>query len=142
MVENLTSSNPADWNKVGHSSRKMLAQLADAVFPPQDNSYYLKSGKSLKVDAACYINRLIAFLDRNTSGEEGNYKIAEIEYLDAYLSKMSKEAQAVEHTATVDKYRASMLAVHTYLIVSEILRYTEERDNGSSKSPYPSQLKS
>lgn len=123
MIENLTSTNPADWNKVGHSSRKMLAQLADKVFPPQDHLYNLKSGRQIKVDASCYVNRLIAFLDKNSSGEEGNYKMAEIEYLDTYLSKMAKEAQAVEHTTSIDKYRANMLAVHTYLIVSEILRH-------------------
>jgi hypothetical protein len=123
MVENLSTANPADWNKVGHSSRKMLAQLADKVFPPKEGTYTLKNGKSLKVDASTYVNRLVTFLDQKTSGEEGNYKIAEVEYLEFYLSKIAKEAQAVEHSPSIDKYRANMLAVHTYLIISEIMRY-------------------
>ena len=69
---NLTSNNPADWSKVGHSSSKILKSLADFVYPPTDKKYIAKNNESYVVNEQCFINRLYAFLDMHTSNEANN----------------------------------------------------------------------
>jgi hypothetical protein len=120
---NLTSTNPADWSKVGHSCRKVLKLLADKVFPPSDEKYTAKDGKVLEIDDSHFINRLCAFLDQKSSGDELKFLKAEIEYLESYLRQTVNYAQMVEHNPSIAKFHANMLAIHTYLISSEILRH-------------------
>lgn len=122
---NLTSTNPADWNKVGHSSRKMLKLLADNVFPPQNQLYNMKDKRELEVGDDKFINRLCAFLDQKISGSERKLIIAEVKYFESYLHQVTKYAQRGEHKPSIEKYQADMLAIHTYLIISEILRYND-----------------
>jgi hypothetical protein len=120
---NLTSTNPADWTKVGHSCRKILKLLADKVFPPSDEKYTAKDGRVLEVCDPNFINRLCAFLDRKSNGEERKFLMAEAEYFESYLRQAVTYAQMVEHNPSVEKFHANMLAIHTYLIASEILRH-------------------
>jgi hypothetical protein len=122
---NLTSTNPADWNKVGHSSRKMLKLLADNVFPPQNQPYKMKDERELKVGDDKFINRLCAFLDQNLSGGERKFLISEIKYFESYLRQVTEYAQMGEHKPSIEKYHADMLAIHTYLIISEILKHKD-----------------
>jgi len=120
---NLTSTNPADWNKVGHSCRKILKLLADNVFPPRDEPYRMKDNRTFEVDDPHFINRLCAFLDQKVAHEERKFLIAEIQYLESYLHQIVEYAQMGEHKPFIEKYHANMIAIHTYLIVSEILKH-------------------
>lgn len=120
---NLTSTNPADWNKVGHSSRKMLKILSDNVFPAKAEKHKMKDGREIKVGDQNFINRLIAFLDKKVTGEERRFLISEIKYFESYLRQVTKYAQMEEHAPSIEKYHADMLAIHTYLIISEILKH-------------------
>jgi len=122
---NLTSTNPADWNKVGHSSRKMLKLLADNVFAPRAEPYKMKDGRAFEVGDAQFINRLTAFFDQKVAGEERKFLWAEIEYLESYLRQVVEYAQMGEHKPSIEKYHADMIAIHTYLIISEILKHKD-----------------
>lgn len=118
---NLTSTNPADWNKVAHSTRKMLKILADNVFPPQNQPYITKDKRTLEVSDDKFINRLYAFLDQKLRGRQRAFMISEIEYFEAYLHQLVIYSHRGEHKSSIEKYQADMLAVHTYLIISEVL---------------------
>jgi len=120
---NLTSTNPADWSKVGHSCRKVLKLLADRVFPPSEAKYTAKDGRVLEIGEPHFINRLCAFLDQKSSGDELKFLKAETEYLESYLRQTVNYAQMVEHNPSIAKFHADMLAIHTYLIASEMLRH-------------------
>lgn len=120
---NLTSTNPADWSKVGHSSRTILKLLADSVFHPVDEEYRTKDGKTLKVNESCYVNRLFAFLDKNLPSDEKKFIGAQLDYLESYLKQIANYSQAVEHNPSIEKYHANLLAIHTYLVISDILRH-------------------
>ena len=122
---NLTSTNPADWNKVGHSSRKMLKLLADNVFAPRAEPYKMKDGRTFEVGDPQFINRLCAFFDQKVAGEERKFLCAEIEYLESYLRQVVEYAQMGEHKPSIEKYHADMIAIHTYLIISEILKHKD-----------------
>jgi len=122
---NLTSNNPADWSKVGHSSRRMFQLLADGVFEPRNELYKMKDDRELKVGTSQFVNRLCAFLDQKVSGRERRFVISELEYFESYLHQVTKYVQMGEHNNSIEKYHANMLAIHTYLIISEILKHKE-----------------
>ena len=122
---NLTSTNPADWNKVGHSCRKMLKLLADNVFASRDESYQMKDGRTFEVGDPQFINRLCAFFDQKVGGEERKFLCAETEYLESYLRQVVEYAQMGEHKPSIEKYHANMIAIHSYLIISEILKHKD-----------------
>jgi hypothetical protein len=126
---NLTSTNPADWSKVGHSSRKILKFLADNVYPPNEEKYTAKDGRILNVNDSCYINRLYAFVDQSFPSDEKKFIGAQMDYLESYLRQITEYAQMAEHNPSIDKYHANMLAIHTYLIISDILRQVQEKPN-------------
>lgn len=123
LFVNLASTNPADWSKVGHSCRKIFRFLADKVFSARDQNYKTKDGRVLEVGDSNFINRLCAFLDIKAESEEKKFLSAEIEYLGSYLRQTVNYAQMVEHNPTIEKFHANMLAIHTYLIASEVLKH-------------------
>jgi hypothetical protein len=123
----LTSTNPADWSKVGHSCRKILKLLADSVFQPSNEKYTAKDGRVLEVTDPCYVNRLYAFADRNSSPEEKKFLGAHVDFLESYLRQVINYAQMAEHNPSIEKFHANMLAIHTYLVISSVLRYVPEK---------------
>ncbi len=125
---NLTSTNPADWNKVAHSCRKMLKLLADKVLPPREEHYKMKDGREFEMGDHHFINRLCAFLDQNISGNERKFLLSEIGYLEEYLRGVVDYSQMGEHTPSIEKFHANMIAIHTYLIISEILKHYPNKD--------------
>lgn len=123
LYTNLTSTNPADWSKVGHSCRKILILIADKVFPPRTEKYTMKDSRIMEVNSPQYINRICTFLDQKISGDERKFLIAEIEYLESYLRQIVEYDQMGEHKSSIEKFHANMMAIHTYLIASEILKH-------------------
>jgi len=123
LFNNLTSTNKADWNKVGHSCRKLLKLVADKVFPPSDDMYTFKDKTTREVKENMYINRLCAFIDQKTSDYERSFELSEINYFEKYLRESNEFDNVGEHKESIEKYQADMMAIHTYLIISEILRY-------------------
>lgn len=124
LTQNLSSTNPADWNKVGHSCRKILQLLADKIFPSREEQYKMKDGRLIEVGDKQYINRLCAFFDQKTSSEERKFLMAETGYLESYLRQVVEYDQMGEHKPSIEKFHADMMAIHTYLIASEILKHT------------------
>jgi len=123
LFVNLTSTNTADWNKVGHSCRKILSLIANKVFPPRDDPYKMKDNRSLEVGESQFVNRICAFLDQKIEGGERKFLMAEMEYLESYLRRVLEYDQMGEHKPSIEKFHANMMAIHTYLIASEILKH-------------------
>ncbi len=121
----LTSHNPADWSKVGHSCRRMLEILADHVFPARRQPFVGKDGKPHPVTEQDYLNRLLAFLDDTTSGDERCLIEDEVKLLASHIDELNEEVCSVEHKKAPEKYRVNLAAVRTYLVVSELLRLSE-----------------
>ena len=73
VYENLQSENPEDWSNAVHSCRRILQDLADAVFHPTDEERTVEgpNGKkrNVKVDKDHYINRIKAFVQDASSSE-------------------------------------------------------------------------
>lgn len=125
---NLTSTNRADWPKVGHSCRRLMEFLADGIFPPSDSKYKFKDGIEKDVKANNTINRLCAFVDSKMQGDQRKRMMVEINYLENYIKTIWEYEQEGEHAKTIEKYDVDMIAIHTYLILSELLKLVSASD--------------
>ncbi len=129
----LSSTNPADWTKVGHSCRSVLKSLADYVFPSQKEKYKTKDGKEFTVDDEHYINILLAFVDKKLSGDRRKLLQTEVAYLEPYISQVVEFTNMGEHNKSLEKFDAHMIAIHTYLVISEILKLVPNEATPTSK---------
>ena len=122
--DNLVSDNPEDWSNAAHSCRRVLQDLADAVFPPQDKlATRMVDGKQIEIrlGADQYINRLIAYIE--DSSESGRFREivgSHLRYMGHRLDALFEAAQKGSHS-TVTKEEADRCVVYTYLLVGDIL---------------------
>lgn len=122
--ENLLSENTEDWSNAVHSCRRILQNMADAVFPAQadikkDNG----NGKfiTIKLGTDNYINRIIAFIEsKSDSGRFDAIVGSHLKFIGERLDSVFEAAQKGSH-ATVDKEEADRYVVYTYLVVGDIL---------------------
>ena len=117
LYVNLKSNNPSDYSKVSLSCRKILKLVADKVFPPQEQKYRTKDGREWEVKDGNFRNRLMCFIDKST-----NLRItkSECEMIEKYFMDVIEDAQGGVHK-NLSIHEASMIAIHTYLILSEVL---------------------
>lgn len=124
IYTNLPSNNPADWSKVAHSCRRILIFVADKLFRPESEQYKMKDGSMIEVGEKNYINRLSAFVDQESKGDQQKFVVAEANYLKDYLRQVLEPIQKGEHNKSTEKLDAEAIAIHTYLILSEVLKLT------------------
>ncbi len=120
VYSNMDSENPEDWANAVHSCRRILVDVADALYPPQEEPITI-NGKKIKIGADQYINRLIQFI----SSKEGSKTYRDVVGSD--LSSIGSRLDAINeavckgtHTA-VSKEEASRYIIHTYLLISDII---------------------
>jgi len=118
----LKSDNPSDWSKVGHSCRSILKLVADRIYPEKAEPFKSKNGKTHELTSDKYINRLLAFLDEKTSEKDTLLK-TELQLLGNNLDNLYEKMCSLEHDLKNEKYYANMVAIRTYLVISDILRY-------------------
>ena len=124
IYDNLKSGNPEDWANAVHGCRRVLQDLADAVFPAQNEPrsvVFDGKTKSIELGKDQYINRLIAFIgDSSESRRFSELVGSELEYIGNRLDALFKASQKGSH-ATVRKEEADRYVVYTYLTVGDIL---------------------
>lgn len=122
--ENLQSENPEDWSNAVHSCRRVLEDLADALFPPTEE-VRKQGGKEIQLGKSNYINRLIAFVEAKSGSKRFNELVgSHLEFLGNRLDAVFRAAQKGTHT-TVAREEADRYVVYTYLIVGDLLSLRE-----------------
>jgi hypothetical protein len=124
---NLSSGTSAvEWSHVSTSCRRILKILADDIFPPKEELHIGRDGKSYSVKSDDYINRICAFVDENSTGDDRRLLTAETKYLASYLEQIDEMASKGVH-GNITKFQASMVLTHMYLIISDIIRILETK---------------
>ena len=122
--ENLVSDNPEDWSNAAHSCRRVLQDVADVVFPPQDKprtAIVCGKPREIKLGLDQYINRLMAYIeDSSESGRFRGIVGSQLDYICNRLDAIFRAAQKGSHS-TVTKEEADRCVVYTYLLVGDIL---------------------
>lgn len=118
ISNNITSKNKSDLSKVAHSCRRILKLLANEVYPASKEPYLDTRGNERKITEDAYMNRLLAFIEQN----KGLKLIkCEVDILSSYLDNIRELSGKGEHSE-LTKYETEQVTVHTYLIISEILK--------------------
>ena len=124
VYDNLKSDNPEDWANAAHSCRRVLQDLADAVFPARGETRTRSvNGKEIeiKLGAEQYINRLVAYVeDSSESSRFSEIVGSHLRYMGDRLDALFGAAQKGSH-ATVTMEEANRCVVYTYLTVGDIL---------------------
>ena len=122
--DNLLSSNPEDWANAVHTCRRILAALADALFPAQEIPKSKESDggrRDIQLGKENYVNRLICYIEDNTdSGRFVDIVGSHLKFIGERLGSIMAAAHKGTH-ATVRQEEADRYVVYTYMIVGDIL---------------------
>lgn len=122
--DNLRSNNPEDWANAVHSCRRVLQDLADAVFPPRDEVRTRRAGgveTPIQLGSDNYINRLMAYVEDLTGSRRFEEIVgSHLRYMGDRLDALFAGAQKGSH-ASVTNEEADRCVVYTYLLVGDIL---------------------
>ena len=122
--ENLQSENPEDWSNAVHSCRRILQDLADAIYPACDDKVMEVNGKekTIKLGNDNYINRLIAYVEETSQSNRFNDLVgSHLGFIGDRLDSVFKAAQKGSHDKIVSREEADRYVVYTYLISGDIL---------------------
>jgi len=119
--DNLRSTNPENWANAVHSCRRILQDLADVLFPPQEKDDVTKSGKTIKLGPGNYINRLMRFVeDKSDSDRFGDLVGSHLGFLGDRLDAVFEATQKGSH-ANVSREEANRYVVYAYMLIGDIL---------------------
>lgn len=111
------------------SCRRLLMEVADSLFPAQDEEWKDRQGRARKVGEEQYKNRLLAYMaDLITS--EGTYSLleSEIDHLASRLDNIYEKTCKGVHVDVSDG-EARLAVIHTYLFIGEVATITNTHEN-------------
>jgi hypothetical protein len=126
--ENLDSDNAEDWSNAVHSCRRLLVDLADAIFPAAEDKVVEYDGKkrTIKLGKSQYVNRIIAFVESRSSSARYNEIVgSHLAYLGNRLDSICSASNKGTH-AVVGKEEAERYLIYTYLLVGDVLSLIAE----------------
>ncbi|MFI5398336.1 MAG: hypothetical protein ACHQ9S_22595 [Candidatus Binatia bacterium] len=119
--ENLRSTNPEDWSNAVHSCRRILQDLANALFPPAAEDRVGKDGRPIKLGLENHINRLTCYAEDNSDSTRFNEIVgSHLHYLGDRLDAIFRAAQKGSH-GIVTREEANRYVVFTYILVGDLL---------------------
>ena len=124
IYDNLRSENPEDWSNAVHSCRRILEDLADAIFPLQDDRTITVNGeeKQIKLGKTHYFNRILTFIDEHSDSKSFKKVVgSHLKFIADRLKSVFKAAQKGSHETIFSKEEADRYVIYTYLIVGDIL---------------------
>jgi hypothetical protein len=125
VYESLASDNPENWANAVHSCRRILQELADAVFPLTDESrttWVNGKEQQIKLGQDHYTNRIIAFVEDNSDSDRFEEIVgSHLKYLGERLDSVFQAAQKGSHSEVVSRQEADRYVIYTYLLVGDIL---------------------
>ena len=122
--ENLRSDNPEDWSNAVHSCRRILQDLADAIYPAREDKVIEAGGKpkTIKLGKDNYINRIIAFVEERSGSERFSHIVgSHLGFLGDRLDSVFQAAQKGSHDVIVSQVEADRYVVYTYLTVGDVI---------------------
>lgn len=120
IYDSLNDDNPEKWATALTTCRRMLKTIADNLYPASDTPVE-KNGRKIKIGEDNYINRLICYIDENSTHETlDKITNSNIEYIGNRLDSINSEVCKGTH-ATVDKDEAERCFMHVYILIGDIL---------------------
>ena len=125
VYENLQSESPEDWSNAVHGCRRILQDLADAVFSPRTDDRVVEEGgrqKRIKLGPDNYINRIMCFVEDNSLSNRFTEIVgSNLTYMGDRLDSIFGAAQKGSHSTITSREEADRCVVYTYMLVADIL---------------------
>lgn len=125
VYDNLDSDNPEDWSNAAHSCRRILKDLADAIYPANSEGGQISIGgkkKTVELGEEQYKNRILAYVCKNTDSEKFEKVVgAHVRFLDDRLNSIYDSASKGTHATILSREEAERYVVYTYLLVGDVL---------------------
>jgi hypothetical protein len=120
----LSSDNREEWSQAMSSCRNILKEFADFVFPAQKEKYKNSNSEMLDVTDDKYKNRLIAFIDQNTSGDKGKFTKARLGDLMSRIHTLNDLLSKGTHVG-LDLQDVNICVIDTYMLIGSLLNLIE-----------------
>ncbi len=124
VYDNLTSENPENWANAVHSCRRVLQDLADALYPPSEPIIKRINGKDKTINLGKdnYINRLVLYVESKSQSQRFQALVgSHLSFMGDRLDAVFQAAQKGSHAEIVSREEADRYVVYTYLLVGDIL---------------------
>lgn len=122
VYEYLNSENTEDWSNAVHSCRRILKDLADAVYPPSEDKQIDGQETITKLDKEHYINRIIEFITQSSDSQSYQRVVgSQLKFIEDRLNSLLNASHKGTHETIVSKDDANHIVVYTYLLIGDIL---------------------
>jgi hypothetical protein len=124
ISDNLESENTEDWSNAVHICRRVLQDLADALYPPTGDVTKNVNGNDIIINlgADAYINRLIDYAEQNSNSTRFNEIVgSHMRFLGERLDAIFQAAQKGSHSNIVTRGEADRYVVYTYMVVGDLM---------------------
>lgn len=120
VYDNLSSDNNEDWANAVHSCRRIIKELADKLYPPQ-NKKIDHNGKSIDIGNEKYVNRLMLYIEsKKESQTYKNIVVSTLDYIGNSLDAITKGVNKGTHDSFT-KYEAQRIVIYTYMLIGDII---------------------
>jgi len=111
------------------SCRRLLMEVADSLFPAQDEDWEDRTGATRKVGEEQYKNRLLAYLS-DLVRSNGTFSLmeSEIDHLASRLDNIYEKTCKGVHV-DVSLKEARLAVIHTYLFIGEVAAVASPQTN-------------
>lgn len=121
VYENVKSNNDEDWANAVHTCRRVLKDVADALYPPSDTPIQLPAGKTIRIGEDQYINRLIQYIGSKSKSEKFTSIVgSHLGFIGERLDGVHEASHKGTH-AEVTLEEAERYIIYTYLVIGDIL---------------------
>lgn len=137
IYENLESDNSEDWSNAVHSCRRVLQDLADALYPPREDATKTIGGKerTISLGPDAYINRLVAYVEDNSDSKRFEEIVgSHLKFMGERLDSVFQAAQKGSHAEIVTQAEADRYVVYTYMIVGDLMALKSEVEQQLEKA--------
>lgn len=127
MTERMKVDDPESRSAALTACRRLLATVADSVFPPREEPITDGKGRQRKVGVDAYKNRLIAYLESKIqSGSTKSVIESQLEHLAVRLDAVYELACKGVHD-DVDLNETRLTIIQTWLFLAEVARYSQKQ---------------
>lgn len=117
--EELKQGSTQNWSAVASSCRRVIKDVADALYPASNITYKCRDGTVLEVKDDKVKNRLIAFVDAKTA-KKPKLTTESINYFMDILSAIWTVASTGDHSE-ITREGAEKCLIYSYLVLGEVL---------------------
>lgn len=127
----LSSNDEVIYSEVASTCRRIIKDVADALYPASDSPVMGMDGKEHKLSESDYTNRIMARIQQSIqNGNEKKIFSSMFEYVDGLLTSINDYASKGVHS-DFTKTDAVRCIVYTYLLLGDIIHYYVKPDENA-----------